>query len=68
MLHDVDEDEATPLLLAVGSGDSDIVKALVERHADVNAVNRVTFSDFHWLCERTWCYHFASNVGVVLSQ
>ena len=59
MLRDVDDDGATPLLLAVGSGRTDIVLHLIERRANINFPNneRVSISFFIAITNRNIKYY-----------
>lgn len=47
IMRDKDDDGSTPLLLAVGSGRSEIVKMLLERKDNVNTRNKMLVHPVH---------------------
>ena len=52
LLNQTDEEGYTPLHLAVISGNSSIVKFLISKGADVNAVDNEKHSAIHWATGR----------------
>ncbi len=55
LLNQKDEEGYTPLHLAVISGNRTIVKYLVTRGADVNAVDNEKHSAVHWATGKSVC-------------
>ena len=64
LLNQTDEEGYTPLHLAVISGNSAIVKFLISKGANVNAVDNEKHSAIHWATGKTRC--FKSTLGQVL--
>ena len=53
MMKDLDEEGCSPLLLGVGSGQVDIVRLLLDKHANVNITNK----------DLIYPVHSASRIG-----
>ena len=71
LLNQTDEEGYTPLHLAVISGNSSIVKFLISKGADVNAVDNEKHSAIHWATGRKIEMFINSNtvkVHLILKQ
>ena len=56
LLNDKDEEGYTPLHLAVIAGNKAVIKFLVSKGADVNAVDNEQHSVIHWATGRNFCF------------
>ena len=62
LLNQQDEEGYTPLHLSVISGNKAVLKHLISRGADVNAVDNERHSAVHWATGKTWKnFCFVSN-------